>query len=111
VFGRFAITKIDGAVKTMLLVLHDAYLRDNMDPNHRYRSIELLLSALSVCRPTQTDRNSFANLNLQDFVTETGKQTQGVRKKAKEVLKKFGTSEYPTFLCQLFWVTERLSVA
>ena len=101
VFGRSALAKIDNAVATLLSVLYDTYTRDNADLNLQRRSIELLVEALAACRPTELDRKIFADLNLKGFVVETGKRVPVIYKTAKEVLKKFGTSEWLNFLCRL----------
>ena len=74
--------------------MHDTYTSADVDPNQQRRSILILLDALAMCRPTKSDKSTFADLvTLRDLVINTGKQVPAIRKAAKEVLKKFGTGE------------------
>jgi WD40 repeat protein len=92
VFGRSAFVKIDNAATTLLQFFHDTYARDNIvDSDRQCGSIEVLLDALALCRSTETDRKTFAELSLRGFIIESGKQVPMIRKAAKEVLRKFCT--------------------
>jgi hypothetical protein len=110
VFGRSAFAKIDDAAATVLQLLHDTYTRDNIvDADQQRRSIEVLLNALVLCRPTETDRKKFADLSLRGFVIESGKRVPVMRKAAKEALKKL-TGAWLNFLGWLYQVTNLLSI-
>jgi tricorn protease-like protein len=111
VFWRSAFAKIDSASATVLQFFHDTYTSDDVDADQQHRSIEvLLINALALCRPTETDRETFADFSLRGVVIESGKRVPVIHKAAKEVLKKFGTGGWLKFLRWLDQVTDLLPV-
>jgi hypothetical protein len=94
---RKAIVEANGAIATLLRVLHDTYEKTDADPDQQQKSVELLLSTLlntlSECRPTDEERKMFFAFGLKGSVLKTSIQSPAIRIVASEVLTKF-SGEY-----------------
>jgi hypothetical protein len=74
---------------TLLRVLH--YKHEKMDPDasQQHRSLELLLSTLSECHPTEEDRRMFSAFGLKDSMLRTAIENSMTRNVVSKVLTAF----------------------
>ena len=106
--GRQALSKYESGAEILLNILRNISARKNTDPVRRRKSVNLLLSALVVCDPTDEAKKMFSEPNLKSSVIKAGKLDPNARAVALEVLKKFSPGK-----CQLYMLAAfvyRLSI-
>jgi hypothetical protein len=86
---REAIYEADHVAATLLRALHYNYKKPDPDSNQQERSLELLLSTLSECRPNDEDRKFFYTFGLKVLMLRTATDSPTTRVFVSKILTNF----------------------